>query len=63
MDVSGGNIGQERIRNGVYNLEDKADDDDIVIIHDGTRPFVDATILTDVILKAIQYGNVMTSQP
>ena len=61
--VSGGETGQESIRNGVYNLEGKVSDDDIVIIHDGIRPLVDETVLTDVILKAQQYGNAVTSLP
>ena len=61
--VSGGETGQESIRNGVFNLEGKASDDDIVIIHDGIRPLVDETVLTDVILKAQQYGNAVTSLP
>jgi len=61
--VSGGETGQESIRNGVYNLEGKADDDDTIIIHDGIRPLVDDTVLTDVILKARQYGNAVTSLP
>jgi CTP:molybdopterin cytidylyltransferase MocA len=50
--VSGGGTGQESIRNGVYNLEGKANDDDIIIIHDGIRPLVDDSVLTDVIQKA-----------
>ena len=61
--VSGGNSGQESIRNGVYNLEDKVSPDDIIIIHDGIRPLVDETVLTDVILKAQKYGNAVTSLP
>lgn len=61
--VSGGNTGQESIRNGVYNLEGKSSEDDIIIIHDGIRPLVDATVLTDVIQKARQYGNAVTSLP
>lgn len=61
--VSGGSTGQESIRNGVYNLESKCVDDDIVIIHDGIRPLVDETVLTDVILKAQEYGNAVTSLP
>lgn len=61
--VTGGTTGQESIRNGVYGLEGKAKDDDIIIIHDGIRPLVDETVLTDVILKAKQYGNAVTSLP
>lgn len=61
--VPGGCSGQESIRNGVFNLEDKANDEDIIIIHDGIRPLVDETVLTDVILKAKKYGNAVTSLP
>lgn len=61
--VTGGRTGQESIRNGVFNLEDKCGADDIVIIHDGIRPLVDAFVLTDVIEKAVQYGNAVTSMP
>lgn len=61
--VSGGKTGQESIRNGVYYLEGKVADNDIIIIHDGIRPLVDETVLTDVIIKARQYGNAVTSLP
>ncbi len=61
--VSGGITGQESIRNGVYNLEGKADSEDIIVIHDGIRPLVDETVLTDVIRKAQIYGNAVTSLP
>ena len=61
--VSGGNSGQESIRNGVYALEGICSDDDIVIIHDGIRPLVDPSVLADVIEKCEQYGNGVTSMP
>ena len=61
--VSGGDSGQESIRNGVYNLEGKASADDIIVIHDGIRPLVDASVLTDVLLKAKEFGNAVTSMP
>ena len=61
--IGGGNTGQESIRNGVYNLDGKVSDDDIIIIHDGIRPLVDATVLTDVIQKANEFGNGVTSLP
>ena len=61
--VSGGSTGQESIRNGVYHLEGIAKPDDIIIIHDGIRPLVDETVLTDVIRKAQQYGNAVTAMP
>lgn len=61
--VPGGASGQESIRNGVYNLEGKAKPDDIIVIHDGIRPLVDASVLTDVLIKAQKYGNAVTSMP
>lgn len=61
--VSGGKTGQESIRNGVYNLEGKADAQDNIIIHDGIRPLVEPSVLTDVLSKCTQYGNAVTSLP
>ncbi len=61
--VTGGAMVQESIRNGVFSLEDKCSADDVIIIHDGIRPLVDAEVLTDVIRKAQQYGNAVSSMP
>lgn len=61
--VSGGATGQESIRNGVYNLEGKCNDNDIIIIHDGIRPLVEEEVLSDVIIKCKEYGNAVTSMP
>ena len=61
--VSGGRTGQESIRNGVYGLEGKANPDDNIIIHDGIRPLVEPSVLSDVISKCSQYGNAVTSMP
>lgn len=61
--VPGGNSGQESIRNGVFYLENKIENDDIVIIHDGIRPMVDETVLSDVIVKCQQFGNAVSSLP
>lgn len=61
--ISGGTTGQESIRNGVYNLEGKIAADDIIVIHDGIRPLVDDSVLTDVLIKAEKFGNAVTSMP
>ncbi|WP_026509846.1 MULTISPECIES: IspD/TarI family cytidylyltransferase [unclassified Butyrivibrio] len=61
--VPGGESGQESIRNGVFNLEGKAEDDDIIIIHDGIRPLVDEMVLSDVIVVCKKHGNAVTSLP
>ena len=61
--ISGGATVQESIRNGVYRMEEDCAPDDIVVIHDGIRPLVDETVLSDVIVKCRQYGNAVTSMP
>lgn len=61
--VAGGTTGQESIRNGVYNLEGECTEDDIVVIHDGIRPLVDETVLTDVLAVCRERGNAVTSMP
>ncbi len=61
--VKGGSTGQESIRNGVYNLEGECSADDIVIVHDGIRPLIEPSVLTDVIQKASKFGNAVTSMP
>lgn len=61
--VNGGTTGQESLRNGVYGLEGKAAPDDIVIIHDGIRPLVEPSVLTDVIEVCKKHGNAVTSMP
>ena len=61
--IDGGKTGQESIRNGVFYLEEKCNDNDIIVIHDGIRPLVDDTVLSDVIIKCQQYGNAVTSMP
>lgn len=61
--IPGGRTGQESIRNGVFNLEGKVSNDEIVIIHDGVRPLMDKEVLSDVIVKGKKYGNAVTSMP
>lgn len=61
--VTGGETGQESIRNGVYNLAEQCKEDDTIIIHDGIRPLVEEAVLTDVIVKCQQYGNAVTALP
>lgn len=61
--VTGGNSGQESIRNGVYYLEGQLKDDDIAIIHDGIRPMVDSSVLSDCLRVCRKHGNGVTSTP
>ena len=61
--IQGGSIGQESINNGVQFLKQYSDPDDTIVIHDGIRPLVDELVLSDVIVKAKEYGNAVTSLP
>ncbi len=61
--VEGGNTGQESIRNGIFNLKDKIENDDNIIIHDAVRPMLDEEIILDVIAKCNIYGNGISSMP
>lgn len=61
--VNGGKTVQESIRNGVFNLKDKCDDDDTIIIHDSIRPLIDQDVISDVLVKCSKYGNAISSLP
>lgn len=61
--IPGGETAQESIREGVYCLEGKCQDDDTIIIHDGIRPLVEDSVLSDVIMKCEKYGNAVTALP
>ena len=50
---NGGESAQESIRNGVMSIS--ADEDDVIIIHDGVRPLVDDSVLSDVIIKCKEF--------
>ena len=61
--VNGGNSVQESLRNGVFALDDICAEDDIVIIHDGIRPLIEESVLSDVIATCSRHGNGVTSLP
>ena len=61
--VTGGETGQESIRNGVFRLEEVCDTEDIVVIHDGIRPLVDDAVLSDVIRVCAEHGAAVSAMP
>lgn len=62
--VSGGSVGQESIRNGLFDIATRHNDpDDIVLIHDAIRPMVSSDIISDNIRVCRQYGNAITVIP
>ena len=62
--VSGGKNGQDSIRNGLYDIYERYNgDDDIVLIHDAIRPMVSEEIITDNIKVCRELGNAITVVP
>ncbi|MCR5602576.1 MAG: 2-C-methyl-D-erythritol 4-phosphate cytidylyltransferase [Lachnospiraceae bacterium] len=61
--VSGGATSQESIRNGIFFLDGKCDNDDIIMIHDGIRPLVDSNVISDSIVKCREHGNAVAALP
>ena len=62
--VSGGQNGQDSIRNGLYDIIGRHNDpDDIVLIHDAIRPMVSRNVITDNIRVCREYGNAITVVP
>jgi 2-C-methyl-D-erythritol 4-phosphate cytidylyltransferase len=58
--VPGGKQRQESVKNGMDALPK---DEDIVVIHDGVRPFVSKTMIEDSIHSAVRYGAVILGMP
>ncbi len=58
--VPGGKRRQESVKNGMDVLPK---DTDIVVIHDGVRPFVTKAMIEDSIHSAIRYGAVVLAMP
>ena len=62
--VSGGLNGQDSIRNGLFDIIQRHnDDDDVVLIHDAIRPMVSSEIITDNIKVCRENGNAITVVP
>jgi 2-C-methyl-D-erythritol 4-phosphate cytidylyltransferase len=60
---SGGKNGQASIKNGIYSIKDKFSEKDIVLVHDGIRPFVSEEIISDNIATCKVYGSAIAAIP
>src|SRR4030042_1123625 len=58
--VPGGKRRQESVKNGIDALPKDAD---MVVIHDGVRPFVTRAMIEDSIRSAVRYGAVVLAMP
>lgn len=60
--TTGGDTFQESTLNGIYNLRDKIDSDDIVVISFGVSPFTLPDIIDDSIRVAKEHGNAISAE-
>ncbi len=62
--ISGGKDRQDSVLNGVKYIQNNgAASDDVIIIHDGVRPLIQESILSENTRVAKKYGNAMTVRP
>lgn len=62
--VSGGENGQDSIRNGLMDIAKRyQEEDDIVLIHDAIRPMLEEKVITDNIKVCREKGNAITVVP
>jgi 2-C-methyl-D-erythritol 4-phosphate cytidylyltransferase len=61
--VPGGKSGQESIYLGLAAIKNDAPDDSIILIHDGVRPLITQSLISDCIASVIAYGSAITVTP
>lgn len=61
--VKGGDTFLQSAFNGINNLRDKLQDDDIITIHTGVAPFLDPSLITHNLQICRDKGNAITSYP
>ena len=61
--IKGGDTNQASIKNGLDELEKIYKPDDIVLLHDGNRPLVSASIISDCIITTAKHGCAISAIP
>lgn len=61
--IPAGKVGQESIKNGIFELEKHYKPDDLVLIHDAIRPNLSQDIISECIAITKQKGNAITCIP
>lgn len=59
--IEGGSTGHDSIRNGVFFLKDKINEDDYIIVHDAVRPILPQKAIDEVLRVAHKKGNASSS--
>ncbi len=60
--VPGGETGHDSIYNGLLSMKEYRETNDIVLIHDGVRPLVTGSLITENIEAVKKYGNAITAE-
>lgn len=61
--IPAGQVGQESIKNGIFELEKYYAKDSIVLVHDAIRPMVSQDVISDCIAVTKQHGNAIVCIP
>jgi len=61
--VSGGNSGQESIKNGLVELQKHYSEDSIILVHDGNRGLISQEIISDSLSTYAQKGSAVAVIP
>lgn len=61
--VSGGNTGQESIYKGLLAVKEISNEEDIILVHDGVRPFVNSDLISNCINCVKEHGSAITVTP
>lgn len=59
--VAGGRSGQESIKNGIRKLSECCKEEDVIVVHDGNRPFVSEEMISDSLATFKQYGSAVAA--
>lgn len=60
--VPGGETGHDSIHKGLLSMKESAEKNDIVLIHDGVRPLINAELISLNIASVRKYGNAITAE-
>lgn len=61
--AEGGETGQESIKKGILKLYEECDETDVIMIHDGNRPFISDEIISDSLATYREYGGAVAAIP
>lgn len=61
--VEGGTTGQDSIYKGLLAISEFTSEKNVVLVHDGVRPFVNEDLITNCIETCVKYGSAITVTP